>query len=375
MKQVEKFNYLEIMLADMISENKSWIQIMKTGSFTHPMYGSFKVTDTDLAKFERSFNEKVRGVDIAVDVEHEPEKGAVGWFKELQTRVLDDGKKALFALIDWTKEGADLVKSGKFKYISPDFTFKYKDEFGKMFDNVLNGCALTNRPFWKNMQPVVLSEAIILELKDGLLVEEHLTEAENLQARKNKAESKKIENKSKGVKKMSELSDKIKAIIETADVTDEALTAGVKEILGIKEAEVKADEATVAQLSELKSSNASMSKKVEALTLELNESKATKLVEEAITARKIAPAQKEWAKAYALSDPNGFKKFSETAVEIIDTKESGSGAGAGEEYKDKEIKLSESEIAMSKTLGVSEFDALNAKRARQGLAPIAKEKK
>lgn len=373
-KKIEKFNFVEILLADMISDKSSWIQIMKTGAFKHSMYGDFKITNEDLSKFEKSFSENVRGIDIAIDVEHDSEKGAVGWFKKLETRVIDGGKKALFAFVEWTQEGVDLIKGGKFKYMSPDFTFKWKDEFGKTFDNVLMGGALTNRPFLKNMQPVVLSESVIRELKENLTVESELSSDGNSQAREKNGQGKQTQKKSEGVKKMSELSDKVKAIIETADISDEDLTAKVKDALGVEEKkddEPKIDAETQTQLSELKGTNVSLTKKVDALTMELNEGKANVAVDSAISAKKIVPAQKEWAKAYALSDPKGFAKFVETAVEQFSTEEKGSGAG-GAGNEGKEVKLSETEISLAKQLGVSEFDALNAKRARMGLSKIEK---
>jgi phage I-like protein len=132
----------------------SWIQIMKTGEFNHPQFGKLKINPQDLHQFKENFDKKVRGVDLAVDVSHEPDKGAVAWFKELKV----DGDK-LMAKVQWTEEGEQLVKSGKYRYFSPEFMFNYKDaSTGKQFKDVLFGGAITNRPFLKNMDPIELSE-------------------------------------------------------------------------------------------------------------------------------------------------------------------------------------------------------------------------
>lgn len=136
------------------SGSEGWLQIMKTGEFDHQQFGKLKITPQDLHQFKENFDNKVRGVDLAVDVSHEPDKGAVAWFKELKV----DGDK-LMAKVQWTEEGEQLIKSGKYRYFSPEFMFTYKDaNTGKQFKDVLFGGAITNRPFLKNMDPIELSE-------------------------------------------------------------------------------------------------------------------------------------------------------------------------------------------------------------------------
>lgn len=143
---------LSVLMSEPAAEN--WIQIMKAGEFDHPGLGKLKITPADLQQFKENFDKKVRGVELAVDVAHEPDKGAVAWFKELKV----DGDK-LMAKVAWTEEGADLIKSGKYRYFSPEFTFSYKDaESGEQFKDVLLGGAITNRPFLKNMEPIEFSE-------------------------------------------------------------------------------------------------------------------------------------------------------------------------------------------------------------------------
>jgi phage I-like protein len=136
----------------------SEIEILHAGEWEHPQYGIIRITDDDIDKFIASFNDKVRKVDIAVDQEHMPEKGAAGWFKSLK-KVVENGKTKLKASVEWTKLGTQLITDGIFKYFSPEFDFQYEDlETHEMFDNVLLGGALTNRPYFKSLAPVALSE-------------------------------------------------------------------------------------------------------------------------------------------------------------------------------------------------------------------------
>ena len=139
-------------------EPVSVIEVMHAGEWEHPQYGLIKITDSDIDKFVQSFDNKVRKVDIAVDQEHMPEKGAAGWYKTLK-KVFEDGKIKLMATIEWTKLGQQLIKDGVFKYFSPEFDFAYEDqETQEVFENVLLGGGLTNRPYFKSLAPVAFTE-------------------------------------------------------------------------------------------------------------------------------------------------------------------------------------------------------------------------
>lgn len=153
-KACEGFNYLVS-----LSENSNLVEIMRTGNWKHPQYGDLEITDNTLDNIIINFNDRVRGVDIAIDLEHGESsyKGeAAGWIKRLEKK---DGR--LLAEIDWTKLGKEKLKDKIYQYFSPEFKFVYQDaETGKVYNNVLFGGSLTNRPFIKKMSPVMLSEDI-----------------------------------------------------------------------------------------------------------------------------------------------------------------------------------------------------------------------
>jgi len=76
------------------------VQLMKTGKWSHPVYGAFDITDSKLQQYKENFDKNVRKVAIFLDVEHMPEKGAVAKFKEL---VIENG--TLWGVPDWTPWG------------------------------------------------------------------------------------------------------------------------------------------------------------------------------------------------------------------------------------------------------------------------------
>jgi len=150
--------YTSLMIpSSQVSENSSWVQLLKPGSWEHSEYGPLKFTSARFDHFIKNFNDNVRKIDLAIDTEHEPEKGACGWIKKLENR----GKEGLWALVDWTSKGWELVKDKIFRYLSVEFDDSWTDpESGKEFKDVLFGAALTNRPFIKGMAPVNLSELL-----------------------------------------------------------------------------------------------------------------------------------------------------------------------------------------------------------------------
>jgi phage I-like protein len=131
------------------------IQLLKTGTFDDG-FQEFVIEEDDLTTIAKNYTEKVRKIDLAVDLSHENHKDAAGWFKHVYTRKQDT---ELWAAIDWTVLGKDKISKRQFKYTSAEFSFNYTDnESGEDFGPTLFGCALTNRPFLKGMTPVFLSE-------------------------------------------------------------------------------------------------------------------------------------------------------------------------------------------------------------------------
>jgi phage I-like protein len=127
----------------------SAVQLLRAGTFEHGWYGKIRI-DSDLYDtLIRNFDERVRGVDIALDVEHQPEQGAAGWFRRLTT---DENGETLWGEVEWTPKGRALVEGREFKYLSMEYDLAYVDEDGVLRGPTMLGAALTNRPFIKRMR-------------------------------------------------------------------------------------------------------------------------------------------------------------------------------------------------------------------------------
>lgn len=141
------------------------VQIMRTGTWQHQEYGEVKITKKIIKDIVKNFEEDARGIQLAVDENHEENHKALAWFKEL---IEEDEGNALFADVELTKKGADLLNEGAYKYFSPEIIFHTVDEeSGNFISNLLNGGAFTNRPFFKRMQPLMASEDAATVVQSG----------------------------------------------------------------------------------------------------------------------------------------------------------------------------------------------------------------
>lgn len=136
-----------------------------------------------------------------------------------------------------------------------------------------------------------------------------------------------------------------------ATATEAEIEARIAENKTKAEAEPKPKEG--ADLSEVRE----LQNKVGTLTKELAERQATEAVELAQRAGKIAPAQLEWAKAYAISDPAGFKAYAEAAPKLaVLTPTGGHELDGG----DAEGAPSETAKSIARQVGLSEASLARA---------------
>lgn len=134
------------------------VQIMRTGTWQHPSYGEVKIDKKVISDVVKNFESRERGIDLAVDENHEENHKALAWFRDLVT---ENNGNDLFADVELTQKGADLLNEGAYKYFSPEIVFyKIDEETGNPQSNLLIGGAFTNRPFFKDMQPLMASENV-----------------------------------------------------------------------------------------------------------------------------------------------------------------------------------------------------------------------
>ena len=264
--------------------------------------GEFDVDDESYKAMKAQIAK--RGVDLGGDYEHQTLKGceapAAGWVKELK---LEDGQ--IKAVVEWTPRGARYLENKEYRYLSPVVNVRKADNKAVG----LHSLALTNTPAIEGMNPIVNSDNFeggqhsmdIKKLAELLGLSEDATEEQVVEALKVCL----AENRS---------------LKEAEKQPPENVVANkaVCELLGLK-AGAAAEDVT-AKIMELKSGTVdgvNLAEELKALKQQNAEREANDAVILALKAGKITPAQKEWAKSYALSDPKGFGSFVEKAPQIV----------------------------------------------------------
>lgn len=147
-----RFYSQAIELAD--GARQTWVTITRTGDFSDPRYGDFKITSTHLEQMVSNFNARVLGQDVFLDVAHRPNDGAAGKFLKL---AIENGR--LRGLVEWTDFGIDAVRKRGFSYLSAEYHENWKDNEKQLAHGcVLLGAGLTTRPVIKHLDPVQLAE-------------------------------------------------------------------------------------------------------------------------------------------------------------------------------------------------------------------------
>lgn len=136
------------------------IQVAKTGKFKDRRYGRFEINNRDFEAWKQ--NLALFDGRVPIDTDHASERGgstrAAGWIVDLDQRGADGETETpteLWATVEWTPHGVELVKGKEYRYISPAFG-PYRDESGEQHNDVLTSVALTNKPFL-DMAAVCLS--------------------------------------------------------------------------------------------------------------------------------------------------------------------------------------------------------------------------
>lgn len=305
--------------------------------------GEFDVDEESLREMKAQIAQ--RGVDVVVDYEHQTLKGvqapAAGWVKELK---IEDGH--IKALVEWTPQAAGYLKNKEYRYLSPVITVR-KD--GKATG--LHSLALTNTPAIENMTPLVNSSTfeggntnmeIIKKIAQLLGLGEDATEDQVIEA-------------------LGKTLDEVKSLKDAAagggaqPAEDEKVVANkaVCELLGLKAGAATDDVA--AKIMELKGGTIdgiNVVEELRALKRKNQEREASDAVTLALKSGKITPAQKEWAKGYAMDNPKGFASFVEKAPQIVPMSE----IAGGDNLALKGDEVDEATLLVCKQLGITAED-------------------
>jgi len=137
----------------------STIEVLRVGTLKSR---ELNITLSMLKEFIANWKNGAYGVDLQVNLGHNRDGEAAGWFKDLFIR----GQK-LMAKVEWTPLGEEKLKNKQFRFFSAEFAQKWFDDVSNQtFNNVLIGGALTNIPAVKNINQggIVLSESLSNQL-------------------------------------------------------------------------------------------------------------------------------------------------------------------------------------------------------------------
>lgn len=294
----------------------------------HSEKGDFEVDKESFDLMKRRFLE--RGLDLVIDYEHQTLKDvqapAAGWIKELLLQ-----EDAIAAKVEWTPKAREYLKNREYRYLSPVVMVRRED--GKAV--VLHSGALTNTPAIDNMFAVVNKsegnepegkeggngmEALLKKLVALLGLAEDATEEDILKAFKDKMGLKDDGNPESKTEEGTKEAEKGTDDPAGEDTEKVVANKTVCALLGLKEGAATSDVA--AAIMALKAgTDSTTAAKVRELEAKLARRDADDAVMVAFKAGKIAPAQKEWASAYALKDPAGFADFVKKAPQVVPLEE------------------------------------------------------
>ena len=271
--------------------------------------GDFEVDDRDIAGIIRQF--KARRLDLVIDYEHQTlsdvQAPAAGWIKDLYP-----GEDALMARVEWTKKGREYIANKEYRYLSPVVLVKNADQHAAVF----HSAALTNTPAITGMFAIINSDALSIEEEEeprmelSALIEllglEEGTAEEDVLKRIKELTQQAAEEGQGGQEGKEGPAKEGTQLVANKTVLD---------LLGLPE-NARTEDVT-ARIMAFKAGDSVLQQRVAELEKQAASQKAEELVGLALKDGKLSPAQKEWAVAYALSDPKGFAKFVEKAPVVV----------------------------------------------------------
>ncbi|BCB26468.1 hypothetical protein SKTS_13540 [Sulfurimicrobium lacus] len=274
-----------------------------------------------------------RKSSVVIDYEHQTllsaQNGqpapASGWVASMEWR--DDG---LYATADWTERAGAMIDKNEYRYISPVFSY---DKTGRVLDVKLVG--LTNNPGLDGLTDLAALSAHFSTQEESPMNElmERLRYLLNLPLTTTPEE-------------MAGELDKIKVMITGAGAA--SLTAYLDtqttQIAALKAA--SPDPAQFVPVGTMRD----LQERVAALSAQINAGEVDTLVDAALTANRLFPAQEEWARNLGKTNIAALRGYLETAPEIAALTATQTG---GKNLDGKSTNQSDVQLAVCKALGLS----------------------
>lgn len=311
------------------------IQILPYGK-TSTNKGDFILDEVGMEAIIADFEAKKN--DIVIDYEHQTLSGgeapAAGWIKKL----VNKGKEGLWAVVEWTDRAKEYLKNREYRYLSPVFLNRLSD--GRVTGLVNAG--LTNAPAIDGMVPIVN------KTRGG---DTHPGSKDKHPSKKKEETVMKKLFAVLGLTETATEDDAIAAVNALkADAESIVANKAVFEALGVDASAPESE--VVGVITALKASHSRVetaTQEADALRQTLQERDADDAVLFAMNAGKITPAERDWARDYAMRDLEGFKTYvNKTPVKVP------RGSHAKDSVFSTSLAYDEAQIMVNNALGISD---------------------
>lgn len=145
-------------LLDGTDNGIKWVEAIGDKTYSVPAYGDVVIDSSKIDRFISNLNDNVRGQEIAINYEHglDPAKGkkAAGWIRG--ARKNQSGNLEL--AVEFTEPAKQEIINKEWKYFSLEWDDMWEHPDGIVYEDVVMGGALTNRPVAKDLMPINFSE-------------------------------------------------------------------------------------------------------------------------------------------------------------------------------------------------------------------------
>ena len=334
-----------------------WIELIPPGALQ--ARDGRRWTHADPNAVLAATRERAGTVDLVIDYEHQTdysiENGqpapAAGWVRELAVRA-----GALWGRVEWTARATAAIEAKEYRYISPTFAYdKQSLEVRGLLRAALTNSPAFDMPALARDKGDVMTPEQLVALAAALGLTETAT-ADEIVA-KAKAFAKSVLGPIATALGLTdtattdEIVAKAKAATASPELGPIATALGLTETATADEIVAKAKtRAAPADLGQFvpRPEFDRVAAALATLQSERTEERVDKAVGDAITAGKIAPAQRDWALGYARSDEAGFAAYVAAAPVIIAPSRTGPRPPAP-----PNAALTADEVAVCKALGIT----------------------
>ena len=359
-----RFIFSQLKFGDKEFSQNEPIELITTAKQTSPVYGDFSYTKEELQEMVDAFNEDVRGVEVAVDINHSDDGKAYAWIQPKSMFVAKSknskSEYSIYAVLyKYTPEGEELLSTGAYRYVSLEIGYfeRFIDGVKEAFNNVIYGLAITNRPVIKGLNPTFSENSNLflnsktMELFKILLAElakkttVSLSEKSTLKTlfkSLNEEEQKEVDKEVKDVEDKPEQTDEEKKAEEDTKKELAEANQKVKDAKKLAESKLSESDKQIKKLTDLNETTSKRLSEIEKVKQEENIDK--KLSEVTISedteiglAGESIKAAKEFAMSLSEEQATQFFDVLKT-VKTLDLSEKGVEGEDDKELSDKKVK-------------------------------------